>query len=61
MFKVMMKYDWHEGAEFRFVDLQSAATFMTKAYGAFKPKDADEELVFIIEKVKEDTEDAEAL
>ena len=61
MFKVMMKHDWHDGAELHFENLQYLANFMADAFGAFVPQDDHEELVFIIKKVKEESEDAEAV
>lgn len=60
MFKVTMRHDWHDGAELHFESLQYLANFMADAFSAFVPKE-NEKLVFEIEEIKEETEDAEAV
>ena len=61
MFKVTMRHDWHDGVQFGFDDLGDVRDFMQYAFDTFKPLDGDDELKFIIEKKKEEAEDAETV
>lgn len=61
MFKVTMRYDWHDGVVFKFDTLASATNFMRDAFANFVPSDEDQKLDFVISKFKEETEDAEAV
>lgn len=63
MFKVVMRYDWHDGAVFQFDTLASATkasatNFMCDAFANFVPRNEDQKIDFIISKIEEEDEDA---
>ena len=61
MYKVTMRYDWHDGAVFHFYDLEEASVFMDEALKVFVPQTEDQELVFEVKKIEEETENAKTV